>query len=87
MLANGTYQTRNSRVAILTEPFMRMKKLPDDSEITVTGFRGQLLKADGKTPDSIYEWEDTEIPGTLGTLVRAGTEGVANEFDLVHKID
>jgi len=86
-LKPGTYQTRNSRVARLTEPFSRTKKLGDDS-VVITGYRGDLMKADGKTVDSQHEWEDTIMPRVLGVLVRAGaTEGVANEFDLISRIE
>jgi hypothetical protein len=87
-LKSGSYRTRNSRIVVLSEAFQRTRKASDGSEIPVTGFRGALMKADGRTADTDHEWEDTQLPGTLGTLVRAGlTEGVANEFDLVQRIE
>lgn len=84
----GSYQTRNVRIAQLTEPFSRSKKLSNGDLVTVTGYRGNLMKSDGKTVDSPQEWEDTLLPNTLGVFVRTGaTEGVASEFDLVARID
>jgi len=87
MLKPGEYTTRNNRRVVLTEPFARSKKNGDGDAIVITGFRGQLMKADGKTVDSEHEWENTITPHTLGVFVRAGaTEGVANEFDLIQRI-
>lgn len=87
-LTHGIYQTRNARIAVMYEPFSRDKLNGNGETVRVTGFRGHLMKADGKTPDSDHEWEDTLQPNTLGVLVRAGaTEGVANEFDLVRRIE
>lgn len=90
-LSKGSYRTRNSRIAVLNEPFARTRNIVENGvarELPVTGFRGSLMKADGRTPDSDHEWEDTQLPNTLGTLVRAGlTLGVANEFDLVQRIE
>jgi hypothetical protein len=87
-LTPGTYQTRNMRIARLTEQFSRPKRLTDGQVITITGYRGDLMKSDGKTVDTPQEWEDTLLSNTLGVIVRAGaTEGVASEFDLVRKID
>jgi hypothetical protein len=47
--------------------------------------KGNLLKADGRTLDSTYEWQETTLPNTIASFINPSrTEGVAHEYDLVN---
>ena len=87
MLKPGRYQTRNSRVVLLTEPFSRDRARTDGAVVPITGLKGTLMKADGKTPDSEHEWENTLLPRVLGVFSNPhAMEGMASEYDLVQRI-
>jgi hypothetical protein len=91
MLSPGKYITRSSRSVLLTEPFSREKTRPDGKggvvSIPVTGFRGTIMKADGSTPDTAAEWEDTLLPNTLGVFYQPhAVEGQASPHDLVSRV-
>lgn len=50
----------------------------------VTVWKGALLKADGKTTDTVQEWEESNNPMMLGAWCRPGkAEGIQTEFDLI----
>jgi len=83
-LQRGRYQTRNVRLVDLLESFQREKRNSDGSTQMITVWRGTLLTADGKTPDSTQEWEESHNPMMLGAWCRPGkAEGIATEFDLI----
>lgn len=85
-LEAGKYQTRNSRYVELFERLEREKPMGDGTRKKVTVWKGRLLGANGTTVDSVQEWEETNIPNTLGCYVSAGrVEGVTSEFDLIYK--
>jgi hypothetical protein len=84
-LSLGRYQTRNSRVVELFETFQREKPSGQGTTKIVTVWKGRLLTA-SQNLDSVQEWEETNIPNTLGCFVSAGrVEGVTSEFDLIYK--
>ena len=83
-LSPGRYSTRNSRVVELFESFERTKEISPGVTKTVKIWKGRLLTA-SLNVDSTQEWEETNIPNTLGTFVSAGrVEGVTSEFDLIY---
>jgi hypothetical protein len=85
-LSPGKYQTRNSRVVELFESENRTKPIAPGQTKEVTVWKGKLLNANG-TLDSVQEWEQTNIPNTLGAYVSAGrVEGVTSEFDLIARL-
>ena len=87
MLEPGKYMTRNSRIVELREPFARTKPRPGAEDVHVSGFKGVLLKADGRTEDSSHEWENTGLPNTLGVFYQPhAVEGQASQFDLIQRI-
>jgi len=84
-LSEGRYQTRNSRTVELFERITREKQLAPGQSKTVVVWRGRLLTQSGQV-DSVQEWEETNIPNTMGCYVSAGrVEGVTSEFDLIYK--
>lgn len=87
MLSPGKYITRSNRNVVLSEPFTREKARPDGTKVPVSGFKGTIMKADGITPDTPAEWEDTLLPNTLGVFFQPhAVEGQANPHDLVSRV-
>ncbi len=69
----------------LFDSFERQKDVAPGQTKTVKIWKGRLLTA-SLNVDSTQEWEETNIPNTLGTFVSAGrVEGVTSEFDLIYK--
>lgn len=86
-LQPGRYETRNVRIVELTERFERDKPVAPGQVQRVTVWRGNLMKADGKTVDSQHEWEESNHPLTMGAFVSPGkADGVSNQFDLVRQL-
>jgi len=86
-LRPGRYQTRNVRIVELTDTFQREKPTGPGQTVTVTIWRGNLMKADGRTVDSMHEWEETNHPLTMGAYVSPSkADGVSNEFDLTTQL-
>jgi len=78
----GKYQTRNSRLVELHSKQDREITLGDGSKKTLTFFKGTFFLADGRTPETDYEWVDTIIPGMLGEFVQPHTGRPAGQTTL-----
>jgi len=84
-LTAGRYQTRNTRQVELFDRFERTKEISPGNFKSITVWKGRLFTQAGQI-DSVQEWEETNIPNTMGCYVSAGrVEGVTSEFDLIYK--
>ena len=75
----GRYQTRLNRIVEIQSHRWIDEKQQDGSTIRKRIWSGMLLKADGQTPDSNYEWEDS------GSF--RNSRGVATYHDLAQLIE
>lgn len=78
----GKYQTRNCRLVELHSSQEREITLSDGSKQKLKFFKGTFFLADGKTPETDYEWVDTIIPGMLGEFVQPHTGRPAGQTTL-----
>lgn len=76
----GRYQTRLSRIVEITRSHEVDDRQPDGSIIRKQMWVGMMFKADGRTPDTEHEWEDSGAyrnqrgvasPNDLAILVQA----------------
>jgi hypothetical protein len=70
----GKFQTRNSRIVEITDSRWIDEKQLDGTIKKTRIWNGTLYKADGKTFDATYEWEDSGR--------RRNSQGVASQFDI-----
>lgn len=70
----GRYQTRLSRIVEIRDSRMVEELQPDGTRVNKRLWKGTMFKADGRTPDTDHEWEDS------GAFVNQ--RGVANPNDL-----
>jgi hypothetical protein len=82
MLQLGKYQTRNSRLVQLHSIESREIVLGDGSKARLNFFKGTFFLADGKTPETEYEWVDTLLPNCLGEFVQPHTGRPAGQTTL-----
>ena len=82
MLQLGKYQTRNSRLVQLHSVENREIVLGDGSKAKLDFFKGTFFLADGKTPETDYEWVDTLLPNCLGEFVQPHTGRPAGQTTL-----
>lgn len=83
----GSYITRNNRRVDLISSEPRSRTNANGEPETVTIFKGQLFRADGKSIDSEHEWIDTLRVGVLGEHVNQNSMfQTASEYDLVQKV-
>lgn len=82
MLQLGKYQTRNSRLVQLHTIQNREIILGDGSKTHLNFFKGTFFLADGKTPETDYEWVDTLLPNCLGEFVQPHTGRPAGQTTL-----